>query len=368
MSNQLLHSFLFKGKTSSVIISQDLPNMERLCAGFSPSQTLVVCDYNTQVILNNISGFEKVPACILSSGEKSKTWQSVEEILKTAVQAGIGRDGLFIGIGGGVITDMTAFAAAIYMRGISVRLVSTTILGMVDASVGGKTGFDFSGIKNLVGAFHPAEEIFMPLSVLESLPGSEWKSGFAEILKTGILADQEILTILETHPINFYNPQKLKEAVYQKWFQELIHRCVSAKGKIVESDPEETGTERALLNLGHTYGHALEAIAGLGNVSHGEAVAWGIGRACDLGDMLGITPPERKQYIMQLLKTLGYCTDPEYPCPNWDPDTLIQAMYSDKKKKGGQLRFIIPDTAGAVIRTINTDEIYMVFQTLKKQG
>jgi len=368
MGEQILHSFFFKGKTSSVIISQDLPNIEQLTAGFSLSQTLVVCDSNTQAVFNKIHGSEKIPFCVLPSGEKSKTWQSVEEILKAAVQAGIGRDGLFIGIGGGVITDMTAFAAAIYMRGISVRLVSTTILGMVDASVGGKTGFDLFGIKNLVGAFHPAEEVFMPLSTLESLPKSEWKSGFAEILKTGIIADPEILKILEFHSIDFTDTEVCNKARTQNWFMELVHRCVAAKGKIVESDPEETGTERALLNLGHTYGHALEAIAGLGNVSHGEAVAWGIGRACELGTILGITPSDRKRYIIQLLKTLGYCTDSVYPCQNWDPNTLIQTMYLDKKKKNGQLRFIIPDAAGAIIRTIQADEIAMVFKTLQKKG
>jgi len=368
MGEQILHSFSFKNKTSSVIISQDLPDIERLTAGFSPSQSLVVCDSNTQTIFRKIPGSSKISFCVLPSGEVSKTWQSVEKILKAGVQAGIGRDGLFIGIGGGVITDMTAFAAAIYMRGISVRLISTTILGMVDAAVGGKTGFDFLGIKNLVGAFHPAEEVFMPLSTLESLPGSEWKSGFAEILKTGILADPEILNILESHSIDFTDIDSCNKARTQQWLMELVHRCVAAKGKIVESDPEETGTERALLNLGHTYGHALEAIAGLGNVSHGEAVAWGIGRACELGAILGITPHERKQYIMQLLKTLGYSTDPEYPCPNWDPNALIQAMYSDKKKKDGQLRFIIPDTSGAIIRTIQADEIAMVFKTLQKKG
>ena len=364
MSNQVLHLFNFNEKTSSVIISGDLPDIKRLCSGFSLSQCLVVYDSNTGQATDVIPGIGNVRRCILSSGERTKKWQSVEQIISTAVQAGIGRDGLFIGIGGGVVTDLTAFAASIYMRGVSVRLVSTTILGMVDASVGGKTGFDFLGIKNLVGTFYPAEEIYMPLSVLGSLPGTEWKSGFAEILKTGILTDPEIISILEEHPINFNNPLVRTNAISQGWFADLIHRCVAAKGKIVEADPEETGTERALLNLGHTYGHALEAVAGLGTVSHGEAVAWGIGRACDLGTLLGITPEHRKKRIMNLLEHFGYCGKPVYPIKEFNPEALVQAMYSDKKKKEGLLRFVIPTAEGAMIKTITNEETKLVIKTL----
>ncbi|MCA1950441.1 MAG: 3-dehydroquinate synthase [Treponema sp.] len=364
MIRDVLHSFTFKGKTSSVLISQSIPDLERLSAGYALSQSLVVCDTNTKKIAASIPGINHARLCVIRSGEDAKNWQSVEQILRAAAEAGIGRDGLFIGIGGGVVTDLTAFAAAIYMRGIAVRLVSTTVLGMVDASVGGKTGFDFLGIKNLVGAFHPADEIFMPLSVLETLPASEWKSGFAEILKTGILADPAIIDILQQYPINFDDPDFLSYTSKQEWLSDIIHRCVAAKGKIVESDPEETGTERTLLNLGHTYGHALEAVAGLGTVSHGEAVAWGIGRACALGELLGITPKERTMQIVNLLEKLGYCTTSRYPLSFWDPEKIIQAMYSDKKKQQGKLRFIIPAAEGAVIKTIDKSDIDLVLKTL----
>jgi len=364
LSKKILHTFIFKGTTSSVIIDSELPEIAQLCSGFTLSQCLLICDSNTEPIVEAIEGSHKISRCVLESGEKAKNWQSVEQIITTAVQAGISRDGLFIGIGGGVVTDLAAFAAAIYMRGVAVRLISTTILGMVDASVGGKTGFDFLGIKNLVGAFHPAEEIYMPLSVLSSLPAIEWKSGYAEIIKTGILADPEMLTILESHPINFNNAEELKKTLSETWFSDLIHRCVTAKGKIVESDPEEKGTERALLNLGHTFGHALEAIAGLGTVTHGEAVAWGIGRACELGRRLGITPENRSNRILSLLAQYGYCTSPAYPIAGFNTEALIQAMYSDKKKKDGQLRFIIPTAEGTKIHTVTSEEISLIISLL----
>ncbi len=365
MNNQILHTFTFKDVTSTVSLGFSLPDIERLCSGFSLSQCLFVCDSNTLPIVNSINGSEKVQRCVLASGEKAKNWQSIEQIIEIAVRTGIGRDGLFIGVGGGVVTDLTAFAAAIYMRGIEVRFITTTILGMVDASVGGKTGFDFLGIKNLVGAFHPAEEIFMPLSVLRSLSGTEWKSGFAEIIKTGIIADSSILTILHNHLVDFFNQDKKEHYLSQDWFQELLYRCILAKGKIVESDPEEQGTQRALLNLGHTYGHALETIAGLGTVSHGEAIAWGLSRACDLGARLGITPIERKEHINSLLRQFGYCITPTYPIPHYSPEALIQAMYSDKKKKDGQLRFIVPTEKSAMIRSIPSNEIDVVISTLE---
>ena len=364
MSNKLIHSFTFNNNISSVIITHELPEIKQICSGYDYSQCLIICDANTHEIARSIVQDNKVNLCVLPNGEQAKHWQSVEQIISAAVQAGIGRDGLFIGIGGGVVTDLAAFAAAIYMRGVSVRLVSTTILGMVDASVGGKTGFDYQGIKNLVGAFHPAEEIYLPLSVLNTLPGQEWKSGFAEIVKTAILADPHMLSILEDHIVYFNDSEKLAQTLSESWFLDLIHRCVTAKGKIVESDPEEKGIERALLNLGHTFGHALESVAGLGKLSHGEAVAWGIGRACELGRRLGITPVDRYEQIMKLLETYGYCTAPVYPISNFNAEALVKAMYSDKKKKDGQIRLIIPTERSAIIHTIVTNEARLVLQTI----
>jgi 3-dehydroquinate synthase len=261
----------------------------------------------------------------------------------------LGRDGVFIGVGGGVIGDLTAFCASIYKRGASLRLVSTTLLGMVDASMGGKTGFDLFGIKNLAGSFYPAETVWMPVSSLDTLPEREWKSGMAELLKTAILEGDDFLNLAKT----------LKDS--REHLAACIARCVAFKGRIVEADPKETaktGDTRAILNLGHTFGHALEAAAGLGALTHGEAVAWGMVRACELGKVLGITPLDRALEIRDCLEGFGYETRAPHPlCKN--AGALIKAMAGDKKKKSGKLNFVVPAGRGAELTDTHGEELIL---------
>jgi 3-dehydroquinate synthase len=212
---------------------------------------------------------------------------------------------------------------------------------MADASVGGKTGFDLFGIKNLAGTFYPAEAVFIAAESLETLPAGEFASGLAEIVKMAVLDETgEMLDLLEHLPAE----PSLRAP--------LIYRAVELKGRIVEADPEETSVDggRALLNLGHTFGHALEAAAGLGAISHGRAVAWGIARACELGAERGITPPARAERIACLLKAFGY--DIGLPCPAGlpvDQEAYNRALWQDKKKKGGALRFVVPNEKSAEI-------------------
>jgi 3-dehydroquinate synthase len=303
---------------------------------------------------------------VLESGEASKTWASVERIIQTAKAVGLGRDGLFIGIGGGVVTDMAAFAASAYMRGAELCLVSTTLLGMVDASMGGKTGFDLLGIKNLVGSFFPAAHVYLPLDTLATLPPREWKSGMAELIKTAILDSRETLEKVEAFREPFLRllpgagspsggesrPEAPGMAEAAPILGELIERAVLVKGRIVEADPRETsnpdgsGSERALLNLGHTFGHALESAAGLGKLSHGEAVAWGIARSCDLGLALGITPPERAREIREIIAAYGYQAAAPHPDIG-DMALFMEALKGDKKKKAGKLSFVVPSAERA---------------------
>jgi 3-dehydroquinate synthase len=291
----------------------------------------------------------------LEPGEAAKSWVSVEAILRAAKDAGLGRDGLLVGIGGGVITDMTAFAGSIYMRGIKVCLVSTTLLGMVDAALGGKTGFDLFNIKNLVGTFYPAQRIYMPIASLASLPGKEWKSGMAELIKTAVLDNTD-------HQGTFLSLLKSLNNIIKTDFEttipHILHhnaeqivaciaRSVHIKGRIVEADPQETGKERVMLNLGHTFGHALESAAGLGQVSHGEAVAWGMVRSTELGRALGITPQTRAEEIISLLRAFGYETAAPHPLMN--SHAFMQALGGDKKKKGGKLFFVVPAKVGTTL-------------------
>ncbi|MDR2619218.1 MAG: 3-dehydroquinate synthase [Treponema sp.] len=326
-------SFVFGNTPSKVRIQDSLPDARELSEG---RRALLVCDENTSPLALKTAGDSGLSLCVLPQGEDNKTWAAVESILKAAREAGLGRDGVFIGIGGGVTSDLCAFAASVYMRGAALCIVSTTLLGMVDAAIGGKTGFDFLGIKNLVGTFYPAGKVIMPLEALKTLREKEWKSGLAELVKTAVLGDSELFGMVK-------NIQKNRETLAA-----CIARAVEIKGRIVEEDPRETGKRRALLNLGHTFGHALESAAGLGKISHGEAVAWGMARSCELGLYLGVTPPGRARDITELLKSFGYETRAPYPT-GADAAVLMEAMAGDKKRKSGKLNFIVPAPQGAEI-------------------
>jgi 3-dehydroquinate synthase len=214
---------------------------------------------------------------------------------------------------------------------------------MADACLGGKTGFDLGGIKNLIGTFYPARFIAIASDLLRTLPPKEWKSGAAELIKTAILSGEP--DFLE----QFREPHVFQGDPAP--FLPLLKRTLGIKGRIVESDPRETGTERALLNLGHTFGHALEAALGLGLLSHGEAVAWGLARSCELGQDLGITPPELGKKILAILSAWGYETAFPYPLP-LNAGMFWEALGSDKKKKDGKLRFVVPGAKGARLAVI----------------
>jgi 3-dehydroquinate synthase len=334
-------AFTFGAFPSRVVIQEELPSPEEIAGASGGGRLLFVCDSNTEALARAMAGDH--PLCVLPPGENSKTWASAESIIRAAREAGLGRDGVFIGSGGGVISDLTAFCASVYMRGVSLRLVSTTLLGMVDAGLGGKTGFDLFGIKNLAGTFYPAEAVWMPVSSLDTLPEREWKSGMAELLKTAILEGGEFLNLAKT----------LKES--RKELASCIARAAAFKGRIVEADPRETagaGNSRAVLNLGHTFGHALEAASGLGVLSHGEAVAWGMVRSCEMGLVLGITPGERAREIQKTLEDFGYETRAPHPlCPG--TGAFMKALGGDKKKKNGKLQFVVPARQGAELAELD---------------
>ncbi len=341
--------FEFGRYACEVTVGQRLPRLPELSALGPASRTLLVCDRNTEAAARAIGG--AAPLVVLPPGEAAKGWPAVETILRAAVDAGLGRDGLFVGVGGGVVTDMTAFAASIYMRGARLALVPTTLLGMADAALGGKTGIDLFDIKNLAGTFRPADSVYMATEALGSLSDREFDSGMAEVIKTGIIGDGELLTLLE----ELADGRRARPDAALS--ADIVARCVAVKGRIVEADPTETGTERALLNLGHTYGHALESMAGLGKLTHGEAVAWGMARACRLGALLGYTGKEREARILRILSAYGYDTAPLHPAAlaavggnaASAAAGLSAAMAHDKKKKEGKLRFIVPKDDGATM-------------------
>lgn len=284
---------------------------------------ILICDENTRPLL------KETPSIVLAPGETSKSWDSIETILGEACERHLDRSSTFWGVGGGVITDMTAFAASLYMRGCRLVLVPTTLLAMVDAAIGGKTGIDFCGSKNLVGTFYPAGEVRICLGFLQSLPEKEYRSGLAEVIKHALLADRGLLALLRDR----------REAVLQRnpaVLEELVRRSIAVKLGIVEADLREEG-QRAFLNLGHTFGHALEAATGFQRYTHGEAVAWGIGKALQAGLSLGVTDPQMAREAAALLRSYGYRLE-GLGVP---ADDCRDALYRDKKRRDGELRFVL---------------------------
>ncbi|MDR2343727.1 MAG: 3-dehydroquinate synthase [Spirochaetaceae bacterium] len=355
------YDFTFGRRKSSVHIEQDIPGLDGILAAIESERAVLVCDTNTVEMAEVVRGGAAAAVCVLPYGENTKNWQSVEKILRVAAEAGLDRDGLFVAVGGGLVSDLCAFAASVYKRGAGLVIVSTTLLGMVDAALGGKTGFDMLGIRNFAGTFYPAPHIYMPLAALGTLPPREWRSGLAEIIKTLVLDDSFYaaetrgrLLALKPALSGEGTPTPLIEAAAS-----LIARSVAVKGRIVQNDPEERGGERMLLNLGHTFAHALESAAGLGRLSHGEAVAWGLSRACALGEELGITPPERAEAVRAVLEELDYETGTPHPALV-DSGAFVQALKSDKKKTRGLFRFVVPAGWGACIVTINNDSLNLI--------
>lgn len=243
---------------------------------------------------------------VLGAGEAHKTIENVLRIVSCAVDAEFSRKDVFVGIGGGVICDMTGFAASIFKRGAKCEFVPTTLLAMVDAAVGGKTGCDFSSYKNMIGAFFPAQQITVFPEFITTLPESEYSSGLAEAVKTALLYDKDAYEM-------FKREREKVLARDAKIISEVVPLCVAAKARVVEKDFLEKG-ERAFLNLGHTFGHALESVAGLGVITHGAAVAWGISRALALSAAKGFCSAEYARDVCDVLASYGWDTEPLPSC------------------------------------------------------
>ena len=287
---------------------------------------------------------------ILGSGEPFKTIESVLAICKAAIDSNAKRSAVFTGIGGGVITDMTAFAASIFKRGATCELVPTTLLSMVDAAIGGKTGCDFDSYKNMIGSFFPAQKIHIIPSFIQSLPENEYRSGMAEVVKTALLYSKELFEKLASKPEILQNRK-------DPLVEEMIKICVNAKAAVVEQDLTEKNI-RMQLNLGHTFGHALETRAGLGKVSHGDAVAWGIARAAELSKKIGLCTENYVQTVKSALSSFGWETQPMHSALNGKfasekeaALSLFEAMKKDKKNASNKVRFVLQEDVGETVIT-----------------
>lgn len=290
----------------------------------------------------DLSGLENRPTLEMQADEPAKQWENVARVLDLLLENGVARDGCLFGVGGGVLCDLAAFAASIYMRGIDCVLMPTTLLAMVDAAFGGKTGMNYGGYKNMVGTFHPARELLIQPDFLRSLPAHELHSGMGEVFKSALLMRGDLWELLRAHGRDLLQADRRDDREWQRvrpMWRDIIEQSLTVKGNIVAADFRESG-QRAFLNLGHTYGHAAESVLGFGAVPHGTLVVWGIVRALHLGELLGITPTAYRQQVQDLASEMGYPLQITLPAGH-SPEDLITAMRSDKKKRAGRVRFVL---------------------------
>ncbi len=277
----------------------------------------------------------RIATWTMPAGEASKTLETFGRAIDALAAAGARRDATLFALGGGVVGDLAGFAAAAWMRGIDCVQLPTSLLAMVDSSVGGKTAVDLPQGKNLVGAFHPPRAVLVDTSTLRTLPPRELRAGLAEVVKYGAIVDAPFLDWLDA------NAGALL-AMDDDALAEAIARSCAHKAAIVERDPFERG-ERALLNFGHTFGHAIETGQGYGELIHGEAVAVGMVQAARLSERLGLSPASDTARLRDLLRRFEL---PVEAPPGLDPEALLAHMRLDKKAQASGLRFIVWDGAG----------------------
>jgi 3-dehydroquinate synthase len=267
---------------------------------------------------------------VLPDGERHKTLPTVSRILDTLVANRFARDDLVVALGGGVVGDMAGFAAACYQRGIGFVQMPTTLLAQVDSSVGGKTGVNHPGGKNLIGAFHQPRAVIADTATLATLPPRELRAGLAEVVKHALICDAAFFSWLEANAdaLLALDPVVLAHAV---------HRCCTIKAGVVSRDERETG-ERALLNLGHTFGHAIEQVTGFGPWLHGEAVGVGLAMAAGMSQRAGWLPAADAARLDALLARLGLRTEARGAVT---PQAARAAMQLDKKIQGGRVRLVL---------------------------
>jgi 3-dehydroquinate synthase len=286
----------------------------------------------------------QVGEVVLPDGEQYKTLEVWNRIFDALLHARFGRDCTLVALGGGVIGDMTGFAAACYQRGVAFIQVPTTLLAQVDSSVGGKTGINHPAGKNMIGAFHQPLAVIADTSTLATLPQRELSAGLAEVLKYGLIRDASFLSWLEAHMAELL-ARDADALAY------IIRLSCEIKADIVAADEHEAG-QRALLNLGHTFGHAIETAAGYGNWLHGEAVAVGICMAADLSARMGWLTEGDVVRIRRLVTSAGL---PVGPPADLSADRFLELMAIDKKVQDGQLRLVLLRHPGDALVTADVE-------------
>ena len=309
--------------------------------------------YGEQVkkILESVE--KSVSVFVFEAGESSKNLDTVQKLYRTLIENKIDRTGFLVALGGGVTGDLTGFAAATYLRGIDFVQIPTTLLAQVDSSVGGKTGVDFLQYKNMVGAFHQPRLVYMNMKTLSTLPETEFICGMGEVLKTGLICDSELFR-------SVCRQKKQIRELDSRILASVIRRCCEIKAGVVERDPKEKG-ERALLNLGHTIGHAVEKLMDF-QLLHGQCVAVGAIAAAAISRNRGLLSDEEYQEILCGCKDFGL----PVAVQGLDPEKILEATRNDKKMEQGHIKFILMKGIGNsfIDKTLSDEEILAGIQEI----
>jgi 3-dehydroquinate synthase len=294
----------------------------------------------------------EVSSLVLEAGEEQKHLATVATIYDAAHQNRLERNSLMVALGGGVVGDMVGFAAATWLRGVAVVQVPTTLLAMVDAAIGGKTGVNHPGGKNLIGAFHQPKAVLIDPEVLGTLPEREFRAGMAEVIKYGVIGDRALFEALETQAQQDPTSGLASlAAVGSPLLQEILERSAAAKAQVVAADEREGGL-RAVLNYGHTLGHVVETLTGYTTFLHGEAVGLGMVMAGTIARRMNLWDADAERRQRALLTAAGL----PLLVPPLDPEVVLHTLQSDKKVRQGLVRFVLPTAIGQVVIRDDVDE------------
>jgi 3-dehydroquinate synthase len=307
----------------------------------------LITDSNIQPLYAGmvVSQFESGSLAVLTipAGESNKSRETWSRLTDEMLAKGFGRDSVVIALGGGVVGDLAGFVAATFMRGVPVVQVPTTLVSMVDASIGGKTAVDTPAGKNLVGVFHPPAVVLIDPHLLATLPLRELRAGFAEVIKHGVIADEAYLREVASGASRLLSAHGSASGSTSDSMLSLIVRSVEIKADVVSRDEREEGL-RKVLNFGHTIGHAVETVSGF-SLLHGEAVAIGMALESRLAELIGLAQTGTAATVIRTLQAAGL---PTTLPPEFEWDAVIEAMRSDKKGRSGKTRFALPLRIGAM--------------------
>lgn len=329
------------GRESKILVGASIDEIHNLV----PEHAIVITDHTVNELYGkNWLGLRTI---ITDQGENNKTIETVSSIYRQLIDFEVDRSGFILGVGGGIVCDIAGFVASTYMRGLRFGFVPTTLLAQVDASIGGKNGVNFRGYKNMIGTFNQPDFILSDPEVLKSLPPEESANGFAEIVKHALIADENLFDFIG-------NNVDLIKNLDPKTINYLVKRSVEIKSDIVNRDEREQG-ERRKLNFGHTFGHAIEKVAG---ISHGKAVSLGSVIASRLSLQKGYINDDEFERIRNVLQKLGLPVNLDFDKPK-----VLDALLKDKKREQDAIHFILLKAIGdALVEKIDVDELKEFYQ------